>query len=354
MDKMVTIKDVAKTAGMSVATVSGALNGKAGYAKKTVERVWEIANALNYVPNASARTLQKGKNSPRQKTRIIMFMIHMGRIVPEHTRDMESAVFRMAWEAQKKNLFIIPYLYHDLSLFQCPPLLNGYVDGAILMTPHPEVVRIVSAKVPTILIDAPFDLAHSTTPMINVDWKYGCRLFIEELRKLGHRSAVYLQSSLNINTFTMGNVTVPAFRYAAEEMAFPLDEEYSFKADFNPKNNISLLRQYLPRLKDGIRKGRVTALFAPDICYLEMLQNILKEENIRCPGEFSMGAPRVQVYAPENICSIYMDRMQLMTTALGKLINMLEGREEVVAETLLRPVLLKNATLAEVCTSTEI
>lgn len=349
MEKKITIRDVAKAAGMSVATVSGVMNGKKVHARKTVEKVWEIANRMNYIPSTSARTLPKGKDAPRQNTRIIMFMIHMGKLVPNHTKDMESAVFRMAWEAQQNSLFIIPYLYHDLTQFQCPPLLNGYVDGAILMTPHPEVVKIVSAKVPTVLIDAPFSMEHSEQPMINVDWKYGARLFLEELKKLGHKKLCCLQSSLRLDTLSMGSVTISALRQAAEELNFPLEEEYSFKANFNYENNMELLKQYLPKLKDGIRKGVVTALYAPELTYLSMLQPLLQEEKILCPQELSMGAPRVQVYQPDGLCTVYMNRMELINTALTKLIHLLEGGKEPPSETLLKPVLLKNSTLAKPC-----
>lgn len=348
MEKKVTIRDVAKASGMSVATVSGVLNGKNGHAQNTVAKVWEIANRMNYIPSSSARTLQRGNDLSRQKTRIIMFMVHLGRPVPNHTRNIESAVLRMAWEAQKRNLFIIPYLYHDLAQFQCPPLLNGYVDGAILMTPHPSVVEIVSAKVPTVLIDAPFSMEYTNQPMVNVDWKYGARLFLEELKKAGHKKVSYIRSNLEPDRFSMSNVTLPALRHAAAELDFPLDEEYSFQADFNYENNIELLKEYLPKLKEGVRKGEMTALYAPEVCFLEMLQTLLPQENISCPGDLTMGAPRILETPSEIICTIYMDRLQLMTVALEKLLNTLEGRNEPAAETLLRPVLLKNQTFSDI------
>ena len=52
-----TIKDVAKAAGVSVAAVSMALNGRNGVSEKTRVRVMEVARQLNYIPNYSARSL---------------------------------------------------------------------------------------------------------------------------------------------------------------------------------------------------------------------------------------------------------------------------------------------------------
>ncbi|EUJ50923.1 LacI family DNA-binding transcriptional regulator [Listeria fleischmannii] len=55
---MVGIKDIAKKAGVSISTVSYALNGSSKVTEKTRKRILAIANDLNYVPNMAARTLK--------------------------------------------------------------------------------------------------------------------------------------------------------------------------------------------------------------------------------------------------------------------------------------------------------
>ena len=57
-----TIKDVARIAGVSIATASMALNGKPGPKEETRSRVLEAAKQVGYTPNASARTLIKGRS----------------------------------------------------------------------------------------------------------------------------------------------------------------------------------------------------------------------------------------------------------------------------------------------------
>ena len=56
---MVTIKDVAKAAGVSPATVSLALNNDEKVNRETRKRVQQVAKALNYIPNARAKALVK-------------------------------------------------------------------------------------------------------------------------------------------------------------------------------------------------------------------------------------------------------------------------------------------------------
>ncbi|MEL7658546.1 MAG: LacI family DNA-binding transcriptional regulator, partial [Bacillota bacterium] len=58
---MITIKDVAKRAGVSITSASYALNEKGTIGEKTRNRVLEAAEELNYHPNAFARNLKKGK-----------------------------------------------------------------------------------------------------------------------------------------------------------------------------------------------------------------------------------------------------------------------------------------------------
>lgn len=59
---MVGIKDIAKKAGVSISTVSYALNGSPKVTEKTRKRIMTIANELNYIPNMAARTLKNKRN----------------------------------------------------------------------------------------------------------------------------------------------------------------------------------------------------------------------------------------------------------------------------------------------------
>ena len=55
---MLTLKDIAKEAGVSVMTVSNVINGKKSkVSKQTIERVQKIIRDLHYTPNLNARSL---------------------------------------------------------------------------------------------------------------------------------------------------------------------------------------------------------------------------------------------------------------------------------------------------------
>lgn len=60
---MVGIKDIAKAAGVSISTVSNALNGKKNVGKETREKILQLCKEMSYYPNAMGRSLKSGANN---------------------------------------------------------------------------------------------------------------------------------------------------------------------------------------------------------------------------------------------------------------------------------------------------
>ena len=58
-----TIRDVARAAGVSIATVSAILNGTARVSEKLTKRVWQAIEATQYSPDGVARSLRLGRTS---------------------------------------------------------------------------------------------------------------------------------------------------------------------------------------------------------------------------------------------------------------------------------------------------
>lgn len=69
----VTIKDVAKQAGVSTATVSKVMNGSYSISQETIDRVKKVRQELDYHPNLRAR------NFVTQSTKTIVFVTSLGK-----------------------------------------------------------------------------------------------------------------------------------------------------------------------------------------------------------------------------------------------------------------------------------
>lgn len=118
---MTGIKDIAKKAGVSISTVSYALNGSERITEQTRQKVLKIAKEMNYIPSLAGRGLKK------QKTQIIeMYVTDLGGYFYSHLLDgVASTLKKQGYElivasgGQRAQAFISQKL----------------VDGAIILDP---------------------------------------------------------------------------------------------------------------------------------------------------------------------------------------------------------------------------
>lgn len=93
---MVTIKEIAKKANVSIATVSYALNNKSGIGDKKRKQIKELAEQMGYIPNSIAKSLQS------KSTNVI------GVIIPELSNTYNSELLlNLENEARQKNYYLL-------------------------------------------------------------------------------------------------------------------------------------------------------------------------------------------------------------------------------------------------------
>ena len=153
MKKKTSLKDIAKEAGVSIATVSYVLSKQenSGVSQEVSDRIKEIAKRLNYRPNQIAKSLQSGKS---QTIGLIVadisnpFFAQIARIVEDEAKKYGyTVIFGSSDEKATKS--------HDLIKF----LLNRQVDGFII-TPtegsESQIELLKEQTVPFVLIDRYF------------------------------------------------------------------------------------------------------------------------------------------------------------------------------------------------------
>lgn len=131
----VTIKDVARKANVSVATVSRALNGHQNVAEDVRRRVVGIANELRYSPHHAARSL----SSRRTNT--------IGVVLPDLYGEFFSELMRgIDQVARERGLHLLVSSYHGNPQEQGDALraMRGRVDGLLLMSPFAGTSDFIS------------------------------------------------------------------------------------------------------------------------------------------------------------------------------------------------------------------
>ncbi len=349
-NKPTSIKDVALAAGMSLGTVSGVLNGKTCFAEATRKKIWDAAQALNYTPSQSARCMRAGNgNGTRAKSGIIIHITHLGQDGPreDHFEAMRSLMLLKA--AARLGLYPITYRYRHLKGFQCPPVLNGHVDGAIVGTPHPEVVDALRGKIPMVLMDVPFaPKLDADIPMVNMDYRFGFDMLFAKLLGLGHRKvATLVAKDPGEGVFGEQHV-VDAMRESAMRQGIDLADANRIEMRMTPKTHDLAMAKAAPLLADCIRKRGVTALVLPNPAYSLALRPKLAELGIRTPQDVSLAHVHYGLTEDASDCaSIQYAWPDLIETSLKVLNGLIEGpRTLACSEYLIRPKFHLGTTLA--------
>lgn len=184
-----TIIDVAKAAGVSVATVSRALRGLDRVSPQTRARVEQVAEELNYVASPTATSLASGR------TRIV------GVVVPFPTRwyfaAMVSAIGRALRErGYQVLLFDLERDVFDTRLRLTRSMLWKRVDGVISINiPMSEAELELLAGLHVPVISVGYHLPGRAT--VRIDDGAAARIATEHIVGLGHREIAYIGAEMN-------------------------------------------------------------------------------------------------------------------------------------------------------------
>ncbi|MDL5364137.1 LacI family DNA-binding transcriptional regulator [Xanthomonas sp. NCPPB 2654] len=182
----ITIKDVARMANVSVATVSRTMNGHQHVAEPVRARVLEAARTLHYVPHHAARSL----SSRRTHT--------IGVILPDLHGEFFSELIRgIDTVARERGLHLLVSSYHGepeeqrLAVRRMP----GRVDGLLIMSPYlgsgaDEAIDMLPGALPAVLMNCAERIAD--TQVLNVDNYGGARAMTRHLLDSGHRRIAFI------------------------------------------------------------------------------------------------------------------------------------------------------------------
>lgn len=183
---MATIKDVARAAGVSVTTVSRALNNYSDVNVDTKARIQEVATRLNYVPNRAAQSLVKKENRTLAlilsglekeggKDNIVYRML-AGMYAYAETRDYDVALYTTDSAHQKKKGYIEFCREHNIS----GAVFNG------MRLDDPYLKEIFDSGMPCVLID--LDMEAANVSSITIDNIQAAKEAVKLLLDKNHRT----------------------------------------------------------------------------------------------------------------------------------------------------------------------
>lgn len=308
---MVTIKDVAKRAGVSVATVSRVLNKSGPVSPEAAERIHEAANALHYVPHGGARSLITSKTST------------IGVLLPDLYGGFFSEMIRgIDQTAQHHGYHLLLSGSHNrkAEMEAAMRAMRGRTDGVIAMSPHFDAATLVEnlpPSLPVILLSC--EARDEDYQVIAIDNAGGAEAMVRHLVKLGHRRiAMVMGEKGHFDTAER----LQGYRHALVEAGITPDERYEAQGDFSEASGHRAVQELLA-LPD-----RPTAIFcANDSMAIGGLAAV-HDAGLRVPEDMTVvGFDDIPLahYMSPPLSSVHVPVFEMGEHAVTRLIAALKG-----------------------------
>ncbi len=313
-----TIHDVARNAGVSVATVSHVINGTHYVSPELVERVYQAINTLNYRQNKLARALS------RQDIPLLAL------IVPDISNPYWSSLARAVQDVSDP---------HDYSVIVCSSdgllereirflrSLSGWISGLILHPyhiTHDQVNQLMVSNIPIVILGefATSEKQPSNWDQVAANNRESVQTAIDYLIGLGHRRIAFIQGTAG----TPSSVRrLAGFLDALKLAGLPVNDDLIIPGDYTRAGG----RKALATLLD--RPDPPTAVFcANDLSALGFMEEA-QIRGVKIPQYLSIvGYDDIDeaALASPPLTTIRLPPHEIGIVAAEKLIERLKGRKE--------------------------
>lgn len=278
---MVTIKDVAKAAGVSVSTVSLVINDSELVKLETRYKVLQKIEELNYIPNQYARSLvTKRKNvigltwmTYNDSTDWFSFNGHADTYLTEMLPSIEKEV-----NLSNYSMLLEHYSINNNEKSLPSIMKDEKVDGMLIMggiINDTVLARIKSSNMPTVLLGS----RHDDFDYVDTDPTLGVYKATKYLLEQGHKDIVF------INTVAYSQSSerkLVGFKKAMEENGVQIKEGWVGQSDYSGQGAYNVMKEMW---ESGIRP---TAILGGYDCIALGALRFLSNEGLRCPEDISV------------------------------------------------------------------
>lgn len=313
--KYVTIRDIAERAGVSINTVSRALNNKPDISEETRRKILKIAQELGYVKNATASSLRS------KQTNIV------GVIIADSANPFYAEVLKGIEAASRKYGYQIMLMnterVYENEEKAIEVLLQRRVDG-LLITPvqdrSDDIKALIERKVPFVIVGRHFE--ELEVDEIHSDEVKGGFFATRHLIKRGRKNILVITGYLFKSAAYM---RLEGYKKALKEYGIPFREELIIETDIDIESGYQAMRE-------AIEKGlEFDAVF----CYNDLLafgaMKALKERGYRIPEDVAVVGYDDIVYSSfvcPSLTTVRIKKFEMGYEAFRMLLQRLKGRRK--------------------------
>ncbi|WP_022882780.1 LacI family DNA-binding transcriptional regulator [Gryllotalpicola ginsengisoli] len=306
-----TITDVARAAGVSVATVSKVINGRDGVAPATFQKVMRVVSELGYETSLVASSLR------RRRTGVIGILVaEFEPYSSELLKGISAAAHGTGYEllAYSGPLAAEPPAgWERRSLSR---LAGTLVDGAIVVTP---TVLMPDTSIPVVAIDPHTGRGGPST--IDSDNVAGSHLAMRHLLELGHRRIAHISGRGDLES---SHLRERGYREALEQAGLPFDPDLVRDGEYRRQEAAAAARELLAR------PDRPTAVFAANDLSAFGVIEVAHELGLRVPEDLSVigfdDIPDASRSTP-RLTTVAQPLGEMGAEALRMLLALLDGNE---------------------------
>jgi len=266
------IRGVAARAGVSIATVSRAINHVPTVDPVLAERVWKVVRELKYFPNTQARALVSGKS----KLLGLIVSEITNPFFPELIQEFEKVAVERGYE-----ILIASTNYERAKMEQCTRrMLERKVEGVAVMTFGIEDFlfdRFAADNIPVVFIDAAPSRPFSSA--LAVDYRVGIHQGVQHLAVLGHRKIGFISGPLRLRS---AETRRTAFLDCLRSAGIKSNPAWIIEGDHTLDGGRDAMQKILSQLEWP------TAIMCSNDMTAIGVQHGLFEANLKVPDDFSL------------------------------------------------------------------
>jgi LacI family transcriptional regulator len=300
------IREIARRAKVSTATVSRAINRVPTVDPQLAKRVWKVVEELGYYPNTQARALVSGRSKI------------FGLIVSEITNPFFPEIVQTFENLAVENNYeiLLTSTVHDPKRMELSVrrMIERRVDGVAILTFGMEdslLSHLRFRKVPLVFVDVGPDTAGVAN--IRIDYQNGIRQAVQHLAALRHTRIAFVTGPLHLKS-ALARET--AFRQSMEEIGLPAD--LIVQGDHTLEGGMRALPKLLT-----MRNRPTAVLCSNDLTAIGVMREAYDQE-IRVPTDLSIigfDDVRLSQFTTPPLTTVQMSQAELARLAFQALLN---------------------------------
>lgn len=324
---MASLKDIAKICGVSVATVSKALNNHNDIGEETKEYIKKVAKDLGYSPNLSARALKTNRTYGIgvlfvDEARSGLTHDYFSSVLDSFKRTAEESGYDITFINSCKNRpNRMSYLEHSK--------YRGF-DGVVLACidfSDQEVIELVQSSIPVVTIDYLFNNRIAVVS----DNVTGMKDLLEYVHSQGHRKIAYIHGADSAVTGSR----LSSFYRTAEALGLDIPDEYIREAAYRDTTTTYQVTNELLDLPEP-----PTCILYPDDFAAFGGINAIRERGLRIPEDISVAGYdgiRAARHLEPKLTTVRQDTEQIGCIAANELISLIEHPKTTIVEQIVVP-----------------